>query len=53
MATQPRRKIRAPKIMSIAYAAIWRAFREGYAARTKIGTPENCAARAVLTYGFF
>jgi len=55
MASQPRRKIRAPKIMSIAYAAIWSRLSErGFARpRTKIGTPKLVLLRAVLTYGFF
>jgi presqualene diphosphate synthase len=55
MAAQPRENIRAPKIMSLAYGAIWRkldarGFRKP---REKIGTPKIVLLGAILRYGFF
>jgi phytoene synthase len=55
MARQPRDKIRAPKIMSLAYGAIWRrldarGFRKP---RQKISTPKLALIGAILLYGFF
>jgi presqualene diphosphate synthase len=54
MAGQPREKIRAPKIMSLAYGAIWRKLAaRGFAKpREKIGTPKLALAVAILRYGF-
>jgi phytoene synthase len=55
MAGQPRDAIRAPKIMSLAYAAIWRRLADrGFARpREKIRTPKLALLGAVLAYGFF
>ncbi len=55
MATQPREKIKAPKIMSLAYAAIWRRLSaRGFAApREKIRTPKLALLGAILRYGIF
>jgi presqualene diphosphate synthase len=55
MASQPREKIRAPKIMSLAYGAIWRkldarGFRKP---RGKTGAPKITLLGAILRYGFF
>ena len=55
MAQRPRDEIRAPKIMSLAYGAIWRhldarGFRKP---RERIGTPKIALIGAVLRYGFF
>ncbi len=55
MASQPREKIRAPKIMSLAYGAIWRkldarGFRKP---RGRIGTPKIALIGAILRYGLF
>ena len=54
MAAEPREKIRAPKIMAIAYRAIWRRLAaRGFAApRGKIKTPKLVLLGAVLSYGF-
>ncbi len=55
MATQPREKIRAPKIMSLAYGAIWRRLAaRGFAKpREKIKTPKMVLLGAILFYGIF
>jgi phytoene synthase len=55
MAGQPREKIRAPKIMSLAYGAIWRKLEaRGFKQpREKISTPKLALAVAILRYGFF
>jgi phytoene synthase len=55
MALQPREKIRAPKIMSLAYAAIWRRLdARGFAApRKRIATPKMVLLGAFLSYGLF
>ncbi len=55
MATQPRDAIRAPKIMSLAYAAIWRrlAARGFKKPRAKIKTPKMVLLGAILSYGIF
>ena len=55
MATQPREKIRAPKIMSLAYGAIWRKLdaRGFKKPRERIGTPKLTLIGAILRYGFF
>jgi phytoene synthase len=55
MAGQPREKIRAPKIMSLAYAAIWRRLAaRGFAKpRKKIRTPKMILLGAILSYGIF
>jgi phytoene synthase len=53
MAGQPREKIRAPKVMSLAYGAIWRrlAARGFKAPREKIRTPKLVLLGAFLRYG--
>ncbi|HUO54706.1 MAG TPA: presqualene diphosphate synthase HpnD [Rhodoblastus sp.] len=55
MAAQPRDRIRAPKIMSLAYGAIWRrlAARGFRKPREKIKTPKIALIGAILLYGFF
>jgi phytoene synthase len=55
MATQSRETIRAPKIMSIAYGAIWRRLAaRGFARpRQKITTPKLVLLGAILSYGIF
>ena len=55
MATQSREKIKAPKIMSLAYGAIWRrlAARGFSAPRKKIKTPKLVLLGAILRYGIF
>jgi phytoene synthase len=55
MATRPRAEIRAPKIMSIVYRAIWRRLsaRGFKAPRTRIATPKRAALGAFLRYGLF
>jgi squalene synthase HpnD len=55
MATQPREKIRAPKIMSLAYGAIWRRLdaRGFKKPRGRISTPKIALIGAILRYGFF
>jgi presqualene diphosphate synthase len=55
MASQPREKIRAPKIMSLAYGAIWRKLdsRGFHKPRERIGTPKIALIGAILRYGFF
>jgi phytoene synthase len=55
MAGQPREKIRAPKIMSLAYGAIWRRLEaRGFKKpREKISTPKLALAVAILRYGLF
>ncbi|MDI9846828.1 presqualene diphosphate synthase HpnD [Rhodoblastus sp. 17X3] len=55
MAAQPREMIRAPKIMSLAYGAIWRKLAaRGFARpRNPIKTPKLALAVAILRYGFF
>ena len=55
MATQPRERIRAPKIMSLAYGAIWRKLHaRGFKKpRQKISTPKIALIGAILRYGFF
>jgi presqualene diphosphate synthase len=55
MARRPRDEIRAPKIMSLAYGAIWRrldtrGFRKP---RERISTPKLTLIGAILLYGFF
>lgn len=55
MAGQPRENIRAPKIMSLAYGAIWRKLAaRGFAKpRETIKTPKLTLIGAILRYGFF
>jgi phytoene synthase len=55
MATQTRDAIRAPKIMSLAYAAIWRrlAARGFRKPRERIKTPKLVLLGAILSYGIF
>lgn len=55
MARRPRDEIRAPKIMSLAYGAIWRrlAARGFRKPREKIPTPKIALIGAILRYGFF
>lgn len=55
MATQKREAIRAPKIMSLAYGAIWRRLAaRGFARpRGKIKTPKMVLLGAILSYGIF
>jgi presqualene diphosphate synthase len=55
MAARPREEIRAPKIMSLAYGAIWRrlAARGFKKPRERIGTPKLALIGAILRYGFF
>jgi phytoene synthase len=55
MAKRPRDEIRAPKIMSLAYGAIWRRLASrGFAKpRSPIKTPKLALAVAILRYGFF
>jgi phytoene synthase len=55
MATQKRDSIRAPKIMAIAYSAIWRrlAARGFKRPRAKIRTPRLVLLGAILSYGIF
>ncbi len=55
MAAQPRETIRAPKIMSLAYGAIWRRLsaRGFRAPRHKIRTPKLVLFGAILLYGMF
>ena len=55
MAGQPRENIRAPKIMSLAYGAIWRRLAaRGFAKpRETIKTPKLTLIGAILRYGFF
>ena len=55
MAPRPRAEIRAPKIMSLAYGAIWRrlAARGFSKPREKIKTPKLVLIGAILRYGFF
>ena len=55
MARRPREEIRAPKIMSLAYGAIWRRLAaRGFAKpRRKIKTPKLALLGAILSYGFF
>jgi phytoene synthase len=55
MATQTRDAIRAPKIMAIAYSAIWRrlAARGFKKPRGKIKTPKMVLLGAILSYGIF
>ncbi len=55
MAGQKRETIRAPKIMSLAYGAIWRRLAaRGFAKpRTKIKTPKIVLLGAILFYGIF
>jgi phytoene synthase len=55
MAPRPRAEIRAPKIMSIAYGAIWRRLAaRGFARpRAKISTPKLVLLGAILRYGIF
>jgi len=55
MAAQPRATVRAPRIMSVAYGAIWRKLAaRGFARpRAKIRTPKLVLALALLRYGIF
>jgi phytoene synthase len=55
MAERPRDEIRAPKIMSLAYGAIWRKLAaRGFAKpRETIKTPKLTLIGAILRYGFF
>lgn len=55
MAGQKRAKIKAPRIMSAAYGAIWRrlAQRGFHKPRTKIKTPKLVLLGALLAYGIF
>jgi presqualene diphosphate synthase len=55
MSRQKRETIRAPKIMSLAYGAIWRRLAaRGFARpRTKIKTPKIVLLGAILFYGIF
>jgi phytoene synthase len=55
MASQPRETIKAPKIMSLAYGAIWRRLASrGFAKpRKRIGTPKLVLLGAFLSYGLF
>ena len=55
MATQSRASIKAPKIMSLAYAAIWRRLsaRGFKKPRAKIKTPKLVLLGAILSYGIF
>jgi phytoene synthase len=55
MARRPRDEIRAPKIMSIAYGAIWRRLsaRGFKKPRVRIRTPKLALAGAILRYGLF
>ncbi len=55
MASQSRERIRAPKIMSLAYGAIWRKLdaRGFKKPRERISTPKLTLLGAILRYGFF
>jgi phytoene synthase len=55
MATRPRSEVRAPRIMSLAYGAIWRKLAaRGFARpREKIRTPKLVLILALLRYGIF
>lgn len=55
MAGRPRAEIRAPKIMYLAYRAIWRRLdRRGFTApREKISTPKLALLGAFLRYGLY
>ena len=55
MATQPRETVKAPKIMGLAYAAIWRRLSaRGFARpRAKNKTPKLVLLGAILRYGIF
>jgi len=55
MAARPRAEIRAPKIMYLAYRAIWRRLdRRGFKApREKIATPKLALLGAFLRYGLY
>jgi phytoene synthase len=55
MTARPRPEIRAPKIMYLAYRAIWERLSErGFGApRKRIGTPRMALIGAVLRYGLF
>jgi phytoene synthase len=55
MAKRPRAEVRAPRIMSLAYGAIWRKLvARGFARpRTRIRTPKLVLVLALLRYGIF
>lgn len=55
MAGQPRSRVKAPRIMSVAYGAIWRrlAQRGFRKPRSRVSTPKLVLLGALLAYGIF